>query len=67
MKINVTEIDWDTDGETVDLPTEVTIDTQAEGMEDPDAEIADWLSDKYGWCVSRFSQEIVPEAGPSMN
>lgn len=46
MDVLVTNIDWDTDGEKVDLPTEVTIDAVAEGIVDPAAEIADWLSGK---------------------
>ena len=39
-------IEWDTDGEEVDLPSEVEIpkDVSEEDM-------ADYLSDKYGWCV----------------
>lgn len=40
-----TYIEWDTDGEQVDLPTSTTI--EAENEED----IADALSDKFGWCV----------------
>ena len=42
-----TYIEWDTEdgGEQVDLPTSTTI--EAENEED----IADALSDKYGWCV----------------
>ena len=42
-----TYIEWDTEdgAEQVDLPTSTTI--EAENEED----IADALSDKYGWCV----------------
>jgi hypothetical protein len=43
-----TYIDWDTDGEAVNLPASVVIEA-----EDEDS-IADALSDKYGWCVSSF-------------
>lgn len=57
MNVRITDIVWDTDGEQVNLPEEVTVDTAAEGIEDPEAQIADWLSDRYGWCVTSFSQE----------
>ena len=44
-----TDIEWDTDGEDVDLPSTVKI---------PDdvapEETADYLSDQYGWCVYDF-------------
>lgn len=61
MNVKATNIVWDTDGEDVDLPTEVLIDTDAEGIDNPELEIADWLSDKYGWCVTSFSVESAPE------
>ena len=45
-------INWDTDGEKVDLPSELNI------ALDDDADIAvegsDALSDKIGWCVNHF-------------
>ena len=47
-------IKWDTDNEVVDLPTEVEI---PEGYSEDD--IADYLSDEYGWCV--FGFDIVPD------
>lgn len=46
----VTDIKWETDGEVVDLPSEVEV---ADGMDDD--EIADYLSDTYGWLVNGFS------------
>lgn len=46
----VTNIKWETDGEVVDLPTEVEVE---DGMSDD--EIADYLSDTYGWLVNGFS------------
>jgi len=63
MEIRVSSIDWDTDGQEVDLPTELVVDTAAEGIEDPDTEIADWLSDKYGFCVKSVAFEPVAEPG----
>ena len=47
--ITVTEIDWETDGEDVDLPT--TMDVPSDLEED---EIADYLSDQKGWLVNGF-------------
>lgn len=45
----VTGIEWDTDGEEVDLPSKVIV------PEDVDLDgIADYLSDKYGFCVYSF-------------
>ena len=47
----VTNIIWETDGlENVDLPTEVEVEN---GMDDD--EIADYLSDTYGWLVNSFA------------
>lgn len=49
MEIN--NIIWDTDGEEIaDLPDRVTVDTDIT----PDM-AADWLSDKYGFCVESLS------------
>lgn len=44
------DIDWDTDGEDVDLPNEIEI---PEGMDDID-EISDYLSDTTGFCHNGF-------------
>ena len=55
--LNITEISWETDGETVDdLPTEVTIDWTWKDWDDE--EICDWLSDEYGWLVNGFCVEV---------
>lgn len=45
---------WDTDGEDVDLPTEIDI---PEDMDDED-EISDYLSEKTGFCHFGFSIAI---------
>jgi hypothetical protein len=56
--LNITEISWETDGETVDdLPTEVTIDWTWKDWDDE--EICDWLSDEYGWLVNGFCVEEI--------
>ena len=44
-------IDWDTDGEDVDLPSEVELPANV-----PDEEIADTLSDMFGFCVKSFKR-----------
>lgn len=57
MKINVSEIEWDTDGEVVDLPKEISMDLDCEDRSDKETigdAVADWLSDEYGWCVNEF-------------
>lgn len=46
----VSRIKWETDGEVVNLPTEVEVDDNMS-----DDEIADYLSDTYGWLVDSFS------------
>jgi hypothetical protein len=38
-------VSWETDGEDVDLPLEVDVPEMEE------EEVADWLSDTYGWLV----------------
>lgn len=48
--MKVTDIIWETDGEVVDLPSEVEVDDDM-----LDDEIADYLSDTYGWLVDSFS------------
>lgn len=45
-QFKVTGIVWDTDGEVVDLPTTAVV--ECDDVED----VADALSDEYGWCVS---------------
>ena len=70
MEIIVYSIDWETDGETVELPNEVAI--PAEEIVDEcdirqidsrigayDPVIADYLSDEYGWLVNGFETRIL--------
>ena len=57
VRIYITNIDWDIDGENKDelgLPdmVEVPVDMDKD-------EIADMLSDYYGFCVNSFSIEAV--------
>lgn len=57
INVHIYDIKWDTDGETVDLPTEVdhTFDGYGDITdEDLMDEIYDWLSDEYGYCHDGF-------------
>lgn len=49
IKARVYDIDWDTDGENVDLPdaVEVEVDDNAD-----DEDIINQVSDDYGWCIN---------------
>lgn len=51
--MKITDIKWETDGEEVDLPTEVEVPDSL----NEDA-IADHLSDNYGWLVDSFSMPM---------
>jgi len=64
--VTFSNVKWDTDGEKVDLPKEVTIKTEdldidlEDGVPQENVAMqgADILSDKYGWCVKSFDFEI---------
>lgn len=59
-KFRITNIDWDTDGEEVDLPKELVIEMCQEyvlAYEDFDEAVSELLSDNYGWCVNGFCFE----------
>ena len=63
IKVKCTEIQWDTDGNKrllKKLPKEdtLTIDDYCEG-DCLDDELADILSDKYGFCLFGFNYEII--------
>lgn len=48
---SIFNISWDTDGEDIDLPTNIIMKAENEDA------IADMLSDKFGFCVNSFSCE----------
>jgi len=48
-EITITDIDWETDGEDVELPLSVMVPSDLE-----EDEIADYLSDNYGFLVNGF-------------
>ena len=50
--MKITDIVWDCeelDQDEIGLPSEVEVPDEVE-----EDEIADWLSDEYGWCVLSF-------------
>jgi hypothetical protein len=60
MKYTVTNIKWDTDGENIDLPTEITIDIPNEDFvkmdeEEIDEFISDYITNETGFCHMGFS------------
>ena len=59
MKFKTYDIEYDTDGEEVDLPQEITLDVSDEDMEDfdPSCHLADCISDETGYCVLKFQWE----------
>ena len=66
IKCVITNIDWDTDGEEIkELPKDVTfeIDYDEEYGTNLDNEVADELSDRYGFCVNSFNLNCFDEDG----
>ena len=62
MKIKITNIDWDTDGEKVKLPSEETFEINNDYIPDIiEDEMNDYLSDKYGYCMYSYDCEIIEE------
>ncbi len=65
IRILVSNIEWDTDGEDIDLPSEVLITNpnkeMVQSVEDNDYadEIGDFLSDEYGFCLYGFTADLV--------
>ena len=58
MKVEVFNIVWDTDGEDVDLPTEMEIEVNEDEVQGQD-EIVDFVSEEItnitGYCHSAFN------------
>lgn len=53
--MKIFNIIWETDGEQVDLPSEVQVEPSYRRLDED--EVADYLSDKYGWLVNSFEIE----------
>jgi len=45
------KVEWDTNEEQVELPKEVSVPDEVL----PD-DVADWLSNRYGWCISELER-----------
>jgi len=64
MLANVTYIDWDTDGEAVDLPERLLVPIP-EGMEEDIEEIEDYVSDTItedtGFCHKGFGYSLLSD------
>lgn len=58
IKVKFSNIEWDTEGEEVDLPEEVELEVPPDV--DLDSVGADLLSDKFGWAVRGFKFEKLP-------
>ncbi len=63
MHYRAYDIDYDTDGEDVDLPNEMVLELDDEA--DPSLELADLVSDRTGFCVRTFKFEEAPAPGPT--
>ena len=64
VKAIVSRIDWDTDGEVIDsLPKDVTLNLEVDERDNLDEEVANKLSDNYGFCVNSFAACYLNEGG----
>lgn len=63
--ILVTNIQWDTDKEKVELPTSVAIydseELEASIIEGDEDALTDFLSDAYGWLIYSYCYEIMED------
>lgn len=59
--MKLTNINWDTDGEDIDLPNEVEAPNEIVKDFNDEEELldylSDWLSDEYGFCHDGFNIE----------
>ena len=62
MIIKCSEINWDTDGQEVDLPTTVFITGVPEDWEDRAVDFEERLTEVYDFCHKGFSYEAVKSA-----
>ena len=63
VKVKCTEIQWDTDGDkelfkSLPQEVEITLDDYVEG-DYLDDELADALSDLYGFCIEGYNYKII--------
>jgi|TARA_Y100000310_G_scaffold103387_1_gene101744 hypothetical protein len=61
LHLRIYDIDWDTDGVEVDLPTDLEVEWDyglfKNGWDED--EVVDWLTDEFGWCVNGFSVVVL--------
>jgi len=55
VEVEVCDIKWDTDGKKVNLPDSYRLFVQSDEIEN----LADKLSDKFGWCVKDFNWRML--------
>lgn len=55
VEVKVYDIKWDTDGKKVNLPDSHRMFVQSDEIEN----LADKLSDKFGWCVKDFGWRML--------
>lgn len=68
VEIKVTDIDWDTDGQIVDLPKEVFYELDLNELEEGitldevkeiyEEEVGERLTKDYDWCVNGYCIEV---------
>ncbi len=66
MRVRFFDIEWETDGEEVDLPTECVLEVDEEVPESLDMDLATFLneeganllSDAFGWLVQGFQWKL---------
>ena len=56
---NITDIDYDTDGEVVDLPTEMVITVPKEDEADWEEYLLNTITERTEFCVNGFVAELV--------
>lgn len=59
VNVEIYDIEWDDDGEDVDLPTEVDATIEYSDGDEMDDLISDYLSNEYGYCVDDFIYDVV--------
>ena len=53
--IRIYEIEYDTDGEEIELPTELTLDVNTDDVEEIADLASDYISDTTGFCHNGFN------------
>ena len=58
VKVHVYDINWETDGEDIDLPKEVDLEIEHDQDLDIEEEIPEELSKEFGWLVNYYSYDL---------